>query len=81
MVQGATVTTRGASTATTGGLANPIFATIELAGATVTSLMALLAPVLAALLVIVSLCLVGGFIVRRFRKAPPTQAAVKASLS
>src|SRR6478672_7212872 len=35
LVQGATVLARGASTATTAGLANPILATIELAGSVV----------------------------------------------
>jgi hypothetical protein len=47
MVQGTTVLTRGASTATTAGLANPLVATLELAGSVATSILALVAPVLA----------------------------------
>jgi len=46
LVQGTTVVTRAASTATTGGLGNPLVATIELAGAVITSIAALLVPVL-----------------------------------
>lgn len=51
MVQGATVATRGASTATTGGLANPLVATLELAGALITSIAALFAPVVVVALI------------------------------
>jgi Domain of unknown function (DUF4126) len=47
IVQGATVTARGLSTATTGGLANPLFATIELGGSVVTSILAIVTPFLA----------------------------------
>ena len=43
---------RGASTATTGGFGNPIFATAELAGAAVTSVLSLVAPILVFFLVI-----------------------------
>ena len=45
LVQGATVFTRGASTATTGGIANPVFATIELFGSAFTSILSLWVPV------------------------------------
>jgi hypothetical protein len=45
LVQGATVFTRGASTATTGGFGNPIFATIELGGSIFTSLLSLFVPI------------------------------------
>jgi len=44
LVQGATVVTRGASTLGTGGLGNPILATIELGGSLVTSVLAVVAP-------------------------------------
>src|SRR5438093_573764 len=47
VVQGTTVLVRGASTLTTGGLGNPFFATIELGGALFTSILAILAPLLA----------------------------------
>src|SRR6266704_4188577 len=45
MVQATTVLTRGASTAGTAGLGNPLVATAELAGSLLTSIFALLAPV------------------------------------
>src|SRR6185369_12357688 len=48
LVQTTTVVTRAASTATTGGIANPLFATIELGAATAVSFAALLAPVVLA---------------------------------
>ena len=49
LVQGTTVLTRGASTAGTGGLANPILATAELGGSLITSFLSLMVPVLVAL--------------------------------
>lgn len=45
LVQGTTVMTRAAASATTGGLANPLVATIELGGAVASSLAAILAPI------------------------------------
>src|SRR5438445_8556680 len=45
IVQGTTVVARGASTAGTGGLANPLLATAELGGSVITAVLALLAPV------------------------------------
>ncbi len=50
-VQLTTVVARAASTATTGGLANPLVASAELGGSVLTSLLALIAPVAAVLLV------------------------------
>ena len=50
-VHGATALTRGASTATTGGLANPIFSTIELGISFLTSVLAVIAPVVAIVFV------------------------------
>jgi Domain of unknown function (DUF4126) len=52
MVQGATVMLRGASTATTAGLGNHLVATGEMAGAVLITVVALLLPLFAALLVI-----------------------------
>src|SRR5215470_11881175 len=46
LVQGTTVLARGVSTATTGGLGNPVVATAELGGSVVTSVLTILAPVL-----------------------------------
>jgi hypothetical protein len=64
-VQGTTVLVRGFSGITTLGLANPLVATGELAGATGISVLAVLAPI-AALLVLVAL---GGWLVRRIVRA------------
>ena len=57
IVQGATVVLRLKSTAVTGGAANPLFATAELFGASVTAVLALLVPILCVVLVI-GLCIV-----------------------
>jgi hypothetical protein len=56
-VQGSTVLVRAASTATTGGLANPVVATGELAGAVAVSILALLVPVLALIAVVTGILL------------------------
>lgn len=50
VVQGATVLARGASTALTGGLGNPLLATAELGGSVVMGVLAVLAPIAAVLL-------------------------------
>src|SRR6516164_2866192 len=52
LVQSATVITRGASTLANGGLANPLVASLELGGATITSVLALVAPILAVFLLL-----------------------------
>ena len=59
VVQASTVLARGASTLTTGGLGNPLFATAELAGSVVTSILSLVAPVLTVLLIGVVIFLLG----------------------
>ncbi len=61
LVQGSTVLLRGASTASTGGLANPLVATGEWAGATVTTVLAILVPVA----VIIGLVAFGVVLLRR----------------
>jgi hypothetical protein len=68
LVQGTTVLTRGASTATTGGLANPLFATIELGGALTTSILSLLVPVLVPLILVILFFFFG----RKFFRTAPT---------
>jgi hypothetical protein len=55
IVQASTVIARGASTATTGGLANPIFATAETGGSLVSVVLALLIPVAFGLFVIAAI--------------------------
>lgn len=59
LVQGATVLIRGASTAGTAGLANPIFATAELGGSIITSIVSMFAPILAIGLIALALFFVG----------------------
>lgn len=68
LVHTATAVTRGASTATTGGLANPIFATIELGSSFLTSVLAVIAPVAAIVLLAVILLLVAKMFLPKFRK-------------
>jgi hypothetical protein len=74
LVQGTTVVTRAASTATTGGLANPLFATIELGGAAATSIAALLAPALVATLIVLVFVLFGRKILHLTRKPQRVRA-------
>ena len=71
MVQGTTVVTRGASLAGTGGLANPLVATLELAGAVITSILALLVPVLVIVLLALFLAVFGRKLLRKVRKPQP----------
>ena len=72
MVQGTTVIARGASGVTTAGLANPVVSTLELAGSIITSILALLAPVLVVILVAGFLLIFGR---KLFRKTAKTQPA------
>lgn len=59
IVQGTTVLARAASTATTGGFGNPIFATVELGGSVLVTMMALLLPWLTALLLALTVIFFG----------------------
>ncbi len=72
LVQGTTTVARGASSFGTAGLANPLLATVELGGAVVTSLLAILVPVLVLLLVV---ALVGWWCLRPRRSAVGQPAA------
>ena len=69
-VQVTTVVTRAASTASTGGLANPLVATAELGGSVVTSLMALIVPVATVVLVVGLATVAGVRLARRDAKKP-----------
>lgn len=53
LVQGAAVITRGASTATTGGIGNPVISTAELGGSVLTAGLAILMPIVAGALVLI----------------------------
>jgi hypothetical protein len=55
IVQGASVITRGTSTATTGGIGNPAVSTAELGGSVLTAGLAVMIPIVAAILVLVML--------------------------
>ncbi len=73
LVHGTTAVTRGVSTATTGGIANPLFATIELGGSVLTSLLAVVAPVLAIVFLALIFLLIAKKILPIFRKTQPAQ--------
>jgi hypothetical protein len=74
VVQGTTVLTRGASTATTGGVANPLVATLELGGAIAMSVLAVVAPVLAVALIAGIFLVFGRKLFRKIRAARAAQA-------
>ncbi len=57
-IRGASATSRLASTATTGGLGNPLISTVETGTATVVSIVSIFAPILAAILVIFILVII-----------------------
>ena len=66
LVQGATVVTRGASTVSTAGFANPLLATIELGGSVVTSVLSIIAPVVAIIFLTAILFYVGKKLLPKF---------------
>jgi hypothetical protein len=76
MVQSGTVATRAVSTGTTGGLGNPVVATLELIASAVMSVLAIVVPIL-ALIVTVVILVVLARVFRRFlrmRRATPVPA-------
>lgn len=68
VVQGASVITRGASSATTGGIGNPAVSTAELGGSVLTASLAVFLPILAGILVCFILFFVIRTIVRYFKR-------------
>jgi hypothetical protein len=72
LTQGATTILRGASTATTAGLGNPIIATGEILGAIAVSVLAIAAPWIAIAAVVV-FCIVIYRVVRRIRRNRPVR--------
>jgi hypothetical protein len=66
LVQAGTVVARGASSASTAGFANPIIATVELSGAVLTSVLTLVAPLLAFAIILGLFILAGRTLYRRF---------------
>jgi hypothetical protein len=82
LVQGASVVTRGASTASTGGLGNPAVSTAELGGSVLTAGLAVMVPILAGVLVILLLIvairkLFAYFRRRHERKTPQKEPPVE----
>jgi hypothetical protein len=75
LVQTGTALLRAGSTATTGGLGNPVLATIENMLAVVGSLLGLLLPLIMAGLTLVLVLYLAGRIRRRVRRPSPPQAA------
>lgn len=73
--QGLTVGTRGISTATTGGLANPLVSTAEAGASGVLALLAVLVPLAALVLVAILLVVVARKTVFRRRPARPEDGA------
>ena len=67
LVQGASVITRGTSTATTGGIGNPVVSTAELGGSILTAGLAVIIPLLAGFLVLFILFFVLRKIFRFFK--------------
>ncbi len=57
-IKGASATSRVASTATTGGLGNPVISTVETGTATVVATASIFAPILAVILVIIILVII-----------------------
>jgi len=76
-VQSSTVLLRGASTLTTGGFGNPLFATLESGAAIGTSLIAILLPLAVGLLLLLGLAAALTFIaIRRHRRRAAQTALV-----
>ncbi|MBN2653515.1 MAG: DUF4126 domain-containing protein [Nitrospirae bacterium] len=65
---GATSIMRGASTATTGGLANPLFATTELGAASILSLLAIALPLIAGIIILLLVAASAKKIIKRLRR-------------
>ncbi len=77
VVQGASVITRGTSTATTGGVGNPAISTAELGGSLLTAGLAIFIPILAGLFVLLLLYFVIRTIFRFFKRRSEARRADK----
>ena len=77
-VQAGTVTLRAASTATTGGLGNPLVAVGEFVSSVVTTILAIVVPIVAVLLLVTGFFLVGRQL-RRFNAARARRKATQSS--
>ncbi|MEO6035234.1 MAG: DUF4126 domain-containing protein [Verrucomicrobiota bacterium] len=68
LVQGATVVTRGASGVATAGIGNPLVSTAELIGSVLMSILSIVAPIVAIVLLLVVFIFAGKKIAARFRR-------------
>jgi hypothetical protein len=71
IVQTGTTLTRAASTATTGGLANPVVSTVEAGSSFGLSLLAILLPVIAGLITIVLLFWLSSKMIKKLKRKNP----------
>jgi len=71
VIQGVTVLTRAASSATTGGLGNPVVSTAEAGGSVMLSVLAVVLPFVTLGLVILLFVWAGRKLYRRFKKNRP----------
>jgi hypothetical protein len=79
LVQGTTVAPRALSGVTTAGLGNPLFATVELGGAVFTSILAIVAPLLALTLLVLVLAYLTYKLLRNRRSNRPLPANASVS--
>ena len=79
VVQGASVITRGASTATTGGIGNPAVSTAELGGSVLMAGLAVLIPIFAGILVCFLLYYVVRAIFRHFKRRDERKRVAKSA--
>ena len=70
-VQGATVVTRGVSTAITGGVGNPVVSTGENIASIILAIFAIILPILAAVLVVILFTMI---VKKTVKKANPSRA-------
>ena len=75
-VQLTTVATRAVSTVTTAGLGNPVVSTVEATAATGLSIIAIVLPLLAIVLVVLLMSWLGRLVFRRRRRQPATVPAM-----
>ena len=73
VISGATGSTRAVSTASTGGLGNPLVATVETAGATALSIVSVFLPILAGVIAIATLVFIRSLYKKLFQKKKTKQ--------
>ena len=73
LFQGASVIVRGGSTATTGGIGNPVVSTVELVGSVLTTVLAIVVPLIGAVLVLILMYLALRTLYRFFNNRSKTR--------